>query len=402
MKKTILTTMLLLASATVSAQYYPDARNVDMVHIRQPRTQCRTEIRMPEVDGYKAIKADLHSHTVYSDGRMTMEGRMLEAWCDGLDVIAVTEHVEYRRYEKNAVRYYKGYCGTDAKASGYDIVHAKDAGPEVINVDFNVPVSVAKDLAKPLGLVVIPGLEVTRTPETIGHFNALFTKDNNTIHAADPAQSIRNAKAQGALIMHNHPGWLRPSLEMTDFEKKVYGEGLIDGVEVMNGAEFYPKAIDRAIKHNLFVTACTDIHFTTADTYGRFGAHRNMTIIFAKDNSLESLREALEAKRTLAYSYGVLAGREELLKKFVTACLDMEFIANDYKNRPLYKLTNNSSVEFCYRVNGSNLRSLPANSSVTVRLDKGKTTFDIEFTSAWCDSKKFLAFTVDPANWNKK
>ena len=39
-----------------------------------------------------------------------------------------------------------------------------------------------------------------------------------------------------------------------------------------------------------------------------------MTLIFAKENTLEALREAIEARRTLAYSFGTIAGDEQLLK----------------------------------------------------------------------------------------
>ena len=59
-------------------------------------------------------------------------------------------------------------------------------------------------------------------------------------------QAARNAKAQGALVMHNHPGWTKTSLDYTEVEKAAYDEGLIDGVEVVNGMEFYPKCIERA------------------------------------------------------------------------------------------------------------------------------------------------------------
>ena len=359
----------------------------------------RTEIILPQVKGFNCYKGDFHIHTMYSDGNVTPAARVSEAWLDGLDILAITDHYEYRKGEKNFLKVIAPYS-----ENGEPIPYQSVKDFKAVKADFNaIHAEAAAQMEKSkYPMLLIKGCEMARNAQSHGHFNCLFLKDANGLYDEDMSVAFRRVHAQGGIVIHNHPGWRRETTDKTEFHEKVYGEGLIDGVEIMNGAEFYPKAIDRAIKHNLFVTACTDIHFTTADTYGRFGAHRNMTIIFAKDNSLESLREALEAKRTLAYSYGVLAGREELLKKFVTACLDMEFIANDYKNRPLYKLTNNSSVEFCYRVNGSNLRSLPANSSVTVRLDKGKTTFDIEFTSAWCDSKKFLAFTVDPANWNKK
>ena len=42
-----------------------------------------------------------------------------------------------------------------------------------------------------------------------------------------------------------------------------------------------------------------------------------MTLIFAKDKSLESLKEAMKARRTLAYSFGTIAGEAQLLVDFL-------------------------------------------------------------------------------------
>ena len=92
-----------------------------------------------------------------------------------------------------------------------------------------------RKMAEKYGLLVIPGVELTGDAKTQGHFNALFTTDNKTIYDYDGIQAIRNARAQGALIMHNHPGWRHKTLERTPFEEQVYAEKLVDGVEIMNG-----------------------------------------------------------------------------------------------------------------------------------------------------------------------
>ena len=63
---------------------------------------------------------------------------------------------------------------------------------------------------------------------------------------------------------------------MSEFEKKVYAEGLIDGIEVMNGGEFYPKIIDRAYEYGLFMASNTDIHANTAWDYEGSKLGRNM------------------------------------------------------------------------------------------------------------------------------
>ena len=89
---------------------------------------------------------------------------------------------------------------------------------------------------------------------TLKKVHPIAATDNNTIYDPDPLQALRNAKAQGALVQHNHPGWTRKSLDMPEFEVQAYGEGLIDGIETMNGSEFYPKAIERAKELGLFVS----------------------------------------------------------------------------------------------------------------------------------------------------
>ena len=131
----------------------------------------------------------------------------------------------------------------------------------------------------------------------------------------------------------------------------------------MNGVEFYPKAITRAQEKNFFVSANTDAHHPTAERYTEYGEHRNMTIIFAKDKSLESLREALEARRTLACSFGVLAGDEALLRKVAEASLVVRQISNDAKGRKRIIVTNNSSIRWIIARAGQRTEELRPHSS---------------------------------------
>ena len=382
-----------VATLSVSAQYYQDAVNPEMLHMEHPRSTTRKEFYAPSVDGYTAYKADLHNHTIFSDGHLTMQARVREAWADGLDVIAVTEHLEFRPHEKDFVKYLKGYVGKDAKARAYDFVSKPCPAKEDIAVDFNVPVELARKTAKNYDMTIIPGIEVTRKPDEYCHFNALFTTDNNAIFDADPMQSLRNAKAQGALVLHNHPGWKRKDLSMTKFEKAAYKEGLIDGIEIMNGSEFYPKALTRAWKYNFFVSSNTDIHQPSAERYERYGARRNMTLIFAKDKSLESLREAIDARRTLAYSYGTLAGSEELLRKFFKASIEVREISVDKKGRRQIIVTNHSSVDWWLAREGKKTEMLEANSSI-ILVESTSTDNTFTLLNTWCGEDKHLHYNL--------
>lgn len=384
MKRTAAFVVVAASIFTVSAQsiYYQDATNVDMARHTLRNEVLRREFVLPEVNGFKVLKADLHSHTVYSDGNVTPEYRVREAWVDGLDVLAVTEHVEYRPSEGKMYTFLKGYLPAEMQNLDMSSV-VKDMG---ILSDLNLSNELATKAAEGYGITIIPGIEITRTPETIGHYNALFVNDANNIYDADPAASIRKARAQGAIIMHNHPGWRRKNLQMTEFEQKVYGEGLIDGVEIMNGSEFYPSVVQRASDKELFMAANTDIHSTTAMDYTNQGHRRNMTFILAKDASPEAVKEALKKRRTLAYSFGTVAGDEELVKDFFLACVKFETFRVDGKGKRYMRMTNNSSMDFVLNFGGNpvQLRAFTSR-NVSVAKDK-KLNFTVE--NLWVPTEK--------------
>ena len=293
----------------------------------------------------------------------------------------MTDHVEYRRHEQNMLKFLKGYTGGEAKKAVNANVIRRNATEEGILADLNLPVQLAQKAAKAYGdaLLIIPACEITREPKTIGHFNALFTTDNNAIYDVDPLQSLRNAKAQGALITQNHPGWSRKTCDITEFEQKAFDEKLIDGVEIMNGYWFYPKAMQRCVDWNLYMVGCTDIH-NLSNHYFQNGNFRTMTLIFAKDNSAKSIRKALEKRMTLAYSAGNIAGDAELLQDFFKASVSCKFLARGKKDAAVYALTNSTSLGYKIRV-GRKVLELPAFQTITISVSKSKEgkDKDVEF-----------------------
>ena len=384
MKKLLTLAVAVAATLSASAQlYYTDSANKDMLRFNEREGRQRVEMVLPQVRGFNIYKADLHNHTIFSDGSVTPEFRIQEAWHDGLDVIAVTEHVEYRPYEGKMMNFLTGYVPKNVKPANSNVIRseATDAG---ILSDLNYPVKLYQNAAKAYGITVIPGAEITREPTVIGHYNALFTKDNNTIYAKDPLQSIRNAKAQGAIVMQNHPGWRRTTLDMMEFEEKVYGANLIDGIEIMNGGEFYPRAITRALKNKFFMSSNTDIHGSTAEDYVLGGnGHRNMTFIFAQENTLEALREAMEAQRTLAYSHGTLAGEQSLLVDLFKASIATKVIQTASSGAKTVLLTNNSSIKYTLRFGNANPVILEPFTSIRATSGKdGKLAVKVE--NMWC------------------
>ena len=375
--KKFITLMMCLASISASAQYhYTDANNPEMLHHVASKAPCRKVFTLPVVNGYNIYLADLHTHSAYSDGSVLPKFRIAEAWQDGLDIIAITEHIEYRPAEKAFYEYLKKYTA---------VKYNKEKGINIPMVDLNTAVNVAATEGENYDILVIPGSEITRNGTTVGHFNALFTTDNNLIYDEDPVQAIRNAKAQGALVMHNHPGWRKTSLDFTDTEKIAYEEGLIDGVEVMNGSEFYPGIIDRVQERGLFIAANSDIHGATAVEYRLTGSDRPMTLILARDKSMESIREALESNRTIALGYGELCGEEGLLAELFKASITFDELNVTEKNKVL-QLTNKTSIPYLIQLEGKNPVHIEPHSAVRMTIDKNTKMLKMSIINMWCSA----------------
>ena len=348
----------------------------EKLYVKSPK---RVSFVLPQVDGLNCYTADLHTHTIFSDGEITPEERVKEAWIDGLDIMAMTDHIETRRHERDFLKFLKGYS-PDKK--GFEPINTrvsrgKHADERGIVSDLNFSTELALKAAQNFPeLTIIKGVEISREPVHIGHYCALFTKDNNAIYSTDDAQAIRNARAQGALITHNHPGWERTTCDMTEFHKKVYAEGLIDGIEVTNGCNFYPDAVRRAVELKLYMVSATDIHATTASVYGKEKFYRDMTLIFAKDKSEKSLRKALLSQKTLGYCGGYIIGEESLLAKFFQASVTAHYISAGKKGVQI-ALKNHTSFDYTLNYNGVNVY-VPAFTTIKCTIKDEKAVFTVE------------------------
>ena len=94
--KKILIPVLLLGSLSLSGQI----RNDEVFELPEMEiSDLRNDIRIPDVDGFHVLKCDFHTHTIFSDGRVWPTMRVDEAWKDGLDAIAITDHIEVRPWK---------------------------------------------------------------------------------------------------------------------------------------------------------------------------------------------------------------------------------------------------------------------------------------------------------------
>ncbi len=285
-------------------------------------TRARSPIRIPDIPGYKTLKCDFHIHTVFSDGSVWPDTRAEEAWREGLDVIAITDHIEYQPHKD-------------------DLPANHDRSYEI-----------AKGLGDDLGILVIKGSEVTRKMPP-GHLNALFLKASKPLDVEDWREALKAASDQGAFIFWNHPGWTgqqpdgvaRWYPEQTELLEK----GLLQGIEVVNDQDYYPEVYRWCLEKNLTLMSNSDMHDPIAQRWEAGpGAWRPFTLVFAADKSLEAIKEALSAHRTAVCFRQTLIGRREFLEPIFKASVQVSnpSVTIRGKRSAYIQISNSSDIDF--------------------------------------------------------
>jgi len=283
--KTLLTILSIVTSITLHAQS-------DHSH------RLGRVIKFPNIPGYITLSTDLHQHTVFSDGSVWPDIRVQEALMDGLNVISLTEHLEYQPHKS-------------------DIPHP----------DRNRSYMLALEEAKDHDLLIVRGSEITRRMPP-GHCNAVFITDANKLLIADSLEVFREANRQGAFVFWNHPNWTAQRADgiatLTPFHSKLIQEKLLHGIEVVNDQTYSDEALQLALDHNLTIMGTSDIHgLIDWDFVGGKAGHRPVTLVFAKEKTEASIKDALVNRRTVAVYKDLLIGRDEFLLPLVKESLSM-------------------------------------------------------------------------------
>ncbi|MDD2386904.1 MAG: PHP domain-containing protein [Bacteroidales bacterium] len=313
-KKHLLIAIALILSFSASAQYHRQS----------------SDLYFPDIKGYQTLKCDFHIHTIFSDGQVWPDYRVTEAIMDGIDVIAITDHIEYIPHENEL----KG--------------------------DFNTAYEIAKKEGDKYGVMVIRGAEITRSMPP-GHLNAIFIKDANKLDVEDVEDAIAEAYNQGAFIFWNHPCWKAQqpdTVKWFEIHTRLYDKGYIHGIEVVNFGQFCPEAWNWAIEKDLTIMSNSDIHSTTC--MSKFEKHRPVTLVFAKEFSHNSVRNALDNKRTLLYYNETLYGNKDFLSQLLQNSLIIKKRYDKDQNIVIFDITNISSAPvILYRHKDLPPRSVP-------------------------------------------
>jgi len=270
---------------------------------------------------YEVLRGDFHMHTPHSDGVLSPAQRVIEAWQYGYDVIAITDHGDFRAYEEAL---------STAKAFGVLLIRGMETGlsgkEHLVALDFSADYQ-------------------PRNPHQWAE-----TEGQSQVFYQDEWRSL--AAAGGYVIYaHPHVGLGEPMLWGI-------GQGLLQGIEVKNdvvGAEWntvqshgtywYPFALDWAVEHNLTIFADSDVHGARDET------EQAVTLVLVEDRSPEGVMEALRAGRTLAYFNGMLCAHQWVLELLMASLVDLDLTeVNDGKI--FLRLENRGPVKLVAQITG--------------------------------------------------
>jgi hypothetical protein len=293
-----------------------------LAHRPAPVMKARTELRLPDVPGFVTLRCDLHMHTVFSDGLVWPTVRADEAWREGYDAIAITDHLEYQPHKAD------------------------------LPTNHNRAHDIARPLGESLGVLVVRGSEITRSMPP-GHINAVFLQDSKALETPEWREAVAAAHQQGAFIFWNHPGWERQlidgKVQWFPEHSELLGQGRLHGIEIANGRSYYPEAHRWALERKLAILGNSDVHQPTGMDYAHHaGDRRPVTLVFAAERTPAALKAALFARQTAVLAGGQLYGDERFVRPIVEGALVVKTprLRVAPRGRVLLQVANVSDVDF--------------------------------------------------------
>ncbi len=256
------------------------------------------KIEFPDVEGFVTLKTDLHIHTVFSDGSVWPDIRVQEAIRDGLDVISLTEHLEYQPHSD-------------------DIPHPNR----------NRSYQLALEIAQNSDLMIVHGSEITRSMPP-GHSNAIFIEDANKMVHEEAMDAFEEAKNQNAFVFWNHPTWTGQEKDgiskLYDLHEELIEKDLLHGIEVVNMDTYSEEALQIAIDQNLTIMGTSDVHgLIDWDYETQHGGHRPITLVFAEERTESAMQDALAQGRTVVWYNDLLIGLENNMNLLLAASVEV-------------------------------------------------------------------------------
>jgi len=319
------------------------------------------------------ISSDLHIHSVFSDGAVWPTIRVDEAIRDSIDLISLTEHLEYQSHLS-------------------DIPHTNR----------NRSFQIAGGYVQNRPLAVVHGTEITK-PMPPGHFNAIFIKDANKFFDKNKEplnfnKAIKEANEQGAFVFWNHPMWEANRSDgiakLDPIHQEVIDKKLLHGIEVVNFDTFSEEAMQIAIDNDLTMMGTSDVHILIAWDFNieKESFHRPITFIMSNNRTMKSIRDALFKGDTFIWYRDLIIGKSNNLKQVIDNNLEViskgysyrdrkvEILQIELKNKSVAPINLNYIGEYTFHNDYKFINLEPKSSkTIYVKTKKIKQTVDLEF-----------------------
>jgi hypothetical protein len=223
-------------------------------------------------ENHKQYKANFHTHTTRSDGRLNPDTVVDIYHALGYHILAITDH--------NEVTYpWTDFSGMDASTRSYERMESE---PETMPAHFNYedrnPVV--------LKMIDIEGNEFSRHH----HMGSFF---NDLMGTSDVTESLEVVAAEDGIVMLNHPGRYNYPVEWyTDLYQN--HDHLI-GLEVYNQGDRYPQ--DRSKWDSLLTVTMPGRNvwaYSNDDMHALSHVGRNWNMLILPELTHESVREGME------------------------------------------------------------------------------------------------------------
>ena len=319
------------------------------------------------------ISSDLHIHTVFSDGAVWPTIRVDEAIRDSIDLISLTEHLEYQSHLT-------------------DIPHTNR----------NRSFQIAGGYVQNRPLAVVHGTEITK-PMPPGHFNAIFIQDANKFFDKNKEplefiKGIKEANDQEAFVFWNHPMWEANRsdgiVKLDPIHQEIIDKKLLHGIEVVNFDTFSEEAMQIALENNLTMMGTSDVHILIAWDFNieKESFHRPITFIMSNNRTMNSIRDALFNGDTFIWYRDLIIGKSNNLKQVIDNNLEViskgysyrdrkvEILQIELKNKPVAPINLNYTGEYTFHNDYKFINLEPRSSkTIYVKTKKIKQIVDLEF-----------------------
>jgi len=329
-----------------------------------PQRDC---VAFPDVGAYQVLRGDFHMHTIHSDGKLTPAERVKESYELGYDVIAITDHGNFKAYEE------------------------------------------AEPLANSFGLILIRGLEtgLADSGKNKEHLVALGFSDKyeprqphkwETNRDSDKIfyqEEMKRLARDGGFLILAHPNYAFRE-PITWGIRKGYIQGMEtrrailseDVEESANQAACYqPEPMRIAGMNRQAFFGNTDAHKGRGEAYA-------VTLVFARERTVKGVMGAIRDARTIAWHKGRLWGHEDLLSDFVRESVDIRMTTDD-KGECWLHFKNKTPVSLKAQIIGEECEAfdIPGNTEVSIPHDSRCPRIQIEWENLWISSQENLETT---------